>query len=246
MTITPHKGVLLILRASGNSPAANSTTQGRGTMSEYQDHVRRSLEGQHVDPSEDLGIDAMRWAPAPVSDAVTDEAMSAAADTAHALLDRAADAYLSLLSAVLGDGTHHMVANASTPHGDLTEGQEVTVIGDDVLINEAASTRVCAAIAAAMVGCATGALVVRTFGPDGSEFVRGWTIRNFWLRPLTAEDIREAYSFGLDGASLTPEPGVEYRQAERVPRPDHEQAETGDRQASRTAPRDNRPANRRN
>ncbi|WP_329375812.1 hypothetical protein [Streptomyces sp. NBC_01483] len=213
-------------------------------MSEYDDHVRQSLEGQHDDPSEDLGMDAMRWTPAPVSEAVTDEAMQTAADTAHALLDRAADAYLSLLNAVLGDGTHHMVASASTPHGDVTEGQELTVMGDALIINEAASMRVCAVLAAGMVGCATGGLVVRTFGPDGSEFVRGWRVRNFWLRPLTAEDIREAYSVDTEtGASLAPEPGVEYRQAERVPRPeaDGSSASTG-----RTAPRDNRPPNRRN
>ncbi|MFD7055541.1 hypothetical protein ACFWBS_40980 [Streptomyces mirabilis] len=214
-------------------------------MSEYQDHVRRSLEGQNVDPSEDLGIDEMRWTPAPLSEDVTDEATSTAADTAHALLDRAADAYLSLLNAVLGDGTHHMVASASTPHGDLTEGQELTVIGDALIINEAASTRVCAVIAAAMVGCGTGGLVVRTFGPDGSEFVRGWRVRNFWLRPLTAEDIREAYTVDTEtGAPMAPEPGLEYRQAERVPRPD--QAPTHGASASHTAPRDNRPPNRRN
>ncbi|WP_134655173.1 hypothetical protein [Streptomyces sp. H23] len=215
-------------------------------MSEYHDHVRQTLEGQNVEPSEDLGIDAMRWTPAPASNAETDDAMQSAADTAHALLDRAADAYLSLLNAVLGDGTHHMVANASTPHGDLTEGQELTVIGDAVVINEEASMRVCAVLAAAMVGCATGAVVVRTFGPNGSEFVRGWKVRNFWLRPITAEEIRQAYTVDpATGAPLAPEPGVEFRQAERVPRPE-DQAETTAREASRTAPRDNRPPNRRN
>jgi hypothetical protein len=215
-------------------------------MNEYRDHIRQTLEGQNVDPNEDLGMDAMRWAPAPASEDVTDETISTAADTAHALLDRAADAYLSLLNAVLGDGTHHMVANASTPHGDLTEGQELTVIGDAVVINEQASMRVCAVLAAAMVGRATGAVVVRTFGPDGSEFVRGWSVRRFWLRPITAEEIREAYSVDpATGAPLAPEPGVEFRQAERVPRPE-DQAETSNREASRTAPRDNRPPNRRN
>uniref|UniRef100_A0AAU2AEX4 Uncharacterized protein n=1 Tax=Streptomyces sp. NBC_00093 TaxID=2975649 RepID=A0AAU2AEX4_9ACTN len=188
-------------------------------MSEYEDHVRQSLEGQNVDPNEDLGMDAMRWTPAPASDAVTDEAMQTAADTAHALLHRATDAYMSLLNTVLGDGTHHMVASASTPHGDVTEGQELTVMGDALIINEASSMRVCAVIAAGMVGCATGGLVVRTFSPDGSEFVRGWSVRNFWLRPLTAEDIRQAYSVDTEtGAPLS---------------------------TSLTAPRDNRPPNRR-
>ncbi|WP_331765392.1 hypothetical protein OG747_53060 (plasmid) [Streptomyces sp. NBC_01384] len=213
-------------------------------MSEYQDHVRQSLEGQHVDPSEDLGTDEMRWTPAPVSDAVTDEAMHTAADTAHALIDRATDAYLSLVGDVLGDGTHHMVASASTPHGELTEGQQLTVIGDALIVDEAAAVRVAIVIAAAMVGCSTGGLVVRTFAPDGSEFVRGWRVRNFWLRPLTAEDIREAYTVDTEtGASLAPEPGVEYRQAERVPRPE---ADASSASTGRTAPRDNRPPNRRN
>ncbi|WP_415954351.1 hypothetical protein [Streptomyces sp. KLOTTS4A1] len=214
-------------------------------MSEYQDHVRQTLAGQKVDPGEDLGKDAMRWTPAPVGDAETDDAMHTAADTARALLNRAADAYVSLLNAALGPGTHHMVANASTPHGDLTEGQHVTGVGDALILDEVASTRVCTVIAASMVGYATGSLVVRTFAPDGSEFVRGWKVRNYWLQPLTAEAIREAYCTGPDGAPLAPEPGVEYRQAERVPRPAQDQAETGDRAASRTAPRDNRPPNRR-
>ncbi|MGW6144323.1 hypothetical protein [Streptomyces sp. NPDC055140] len=212
-------------------------------MSEYYDHVRQSLEGQHDDPSEDLGTDAMRWTPAPVSGAVTGEAMDTAAGTAHALLNRAADAYLSLLN-VLSDGTHHMVASATTPHGIVAEGQELTVMGDGLIINDAASTRVCAVIAAGLVGSATGGLVVRSFGPDGSEFVRGWKVRNFWLRPLTAEDIREAYAVDAEtGAPLAPEPGVEYRQAEEVPRP---QAETSSESTGRTAPRDDRPPNRRN
>ncbi|WP_328834518.1 hypothetical protein [Streptomyces europaeiscabiei] len=214
-------------------------------MNEYRDHIRQTLEGQNVDPSEDLGMDAMRWAPAPASEDVTDEAISTAAETAHALLDRAADAYLSLLNAVLGDGTHNMVASARTPHGELIEGQQLTVMGDALILNEEASMRVCAVIAAGMVGCASGGLVVRTFGPNGSESVRGWTVRNFWLRPLTVREIREAYTVDpVTGAPVAPESGVEFRQAERVPRPD--QAQADGESASRTAPRDNRPPNRRN
>ncbi|WP_405933711.1 hypothetical protein [Streptomyces sp. NBC_00827] len=213
-------------------------------MSDYQDHTRQSLDGTHHDPAEELGIDEMRWSPAPDSNAVTDEAMSAAADTAHALLDRAADAYLSLLNTVLGDGRHHLVANATTEHGDFTEDQELIVTGDAVILDESSSMRVCATIAAAMVGCATGAVVVRTCGPDGSEFVRGWTVRSLWLRPITADDIREAYTVDPEtGAPLAPEPGVEFRQAERVPRPDQDRTGAS---TSRTAPRDNRPPNRRN
>ncbi|MEU3795976.1 hypothetical protein AB0F07_40435 [Streptomyces fructofermentans] len=212
-------------------------------MSEYQDHVRQSLEGQHVEPSEDLGTDEMRWTPAPVNEDVTVEAMHIAASTAHALIDRATDAYLSLVGVVLGDGTHHMVASASTPQGELTESQHLTVIDDALILDEAAAVRVAVVIAAAMVGSSTGGLVVRTFAPDGSEFVRGWVIRNFWLRPLTAEDIREAYTVDTEtGASLAPEAGVEYQQAERVPRPE---ADGGSESTGRTAPRDNRPPNRR-
>jgi hypothetical protein len=213
-------------------------------MSEYQDHIRQSLEGQHEDPREDLGMDAMRWTPAPVSDDVTDEGMQSAAETAHALLDRAADAYLSLLTAVLGDGTHHLVASATTPQGDLVEGQQLAVHGDTLMINELEAMRVCAVIAAGMVGCTRGGLVVRTFGPDGSESVRGWVVRSSWLQPLTAHDIQEAYRTDhATGAPLSPEEGVEYREAERVPCPDQV---PGREPTGSTAPGDNRPPNRGN
>jgi hypothetical protein len=213
-------------------------------MSEHQDHVRQSFDGQHTDPGEDLGTDEMRWSPAPATNNVTDEEMGTAADMAHDLLFRAADAYLSLLNAVLGEGTHHVVVSSSTPYGEITEGQELTVMGDALIINEEASMRICAVIAAGMLDCSTGGLVVRTFGPNGSESVRGWRVENEWLKPLTAPGIEEAYCVDPEtGAPLASEPGVEFRQAEPVPRPDEEQ--TGEN-ASHTAPRDNRPPNRRN
>ncbi|MFD5574315.1 hypothetical protein [Streptomyces cadmiisoli] len=215
-------------------------------MSEHQDHVGRSLEGQHTDPGEDLGTDAMRWSPEPVSGDGQDDASRAAA-VAHALLDRAAAAYTSLLDTVLGDGTHHMVASATTPVGEVTERQDVTLTGEAVILNEVAAMRVCAAIATAMLECARGGLVVRSFAPDGSESVRGWAVQNGWLRPLTAQDIQAAYSYDAGtGTPLEPEPGVDYRQAEHVPHPDHEQPETNNRATSRTTPRDNRPPNRHN
>lgn len=213
-------------------------------MSKYQDHVRQSLEGQNTEPSDGLGTDAMRWTPAPANADVTAEALRTAADAAHMLIERAADAYVSLVNGVLGDGTHHMVASASTPHGALIEVQELTVAGDSLAINEAVSVRLCAVIAAAMTKHGTGGLVIRTFAPDGSESVRGWRIRGLWLRPLTAQEIQQAYTVNhVTGAQLEAEPGVEYRQAERVPRPN--QARTSGASAS-TAPQDNRPPSRRN
>ncbi|MDH6222845.1 hypothetical protein [Streptomyces pseudovenezuelae] len=211
-------------------------------MSEYQDHVRQSLDGQHRDPSEDLGRTGMRWSPAPLHDTETGKANHTAA-TAHALIELAREAYLLLVGDVLSDGTHHLVASARTPDGLFTEGHELTVVGGLLILDEDAAVGVTIVIAAAMVGCSTGGLVVRTFAPDGSEFVRGWGVRNFWLRPLTAEEVRAAYTVGTEtGATLAPEPGVEYRQAERVPRP---QADGSSESTGRTAPPDNRPPNRR-
>ncbi|MEU3282014.1 hypothetical protein [Streptomyces antibioticus] len=215
-------------------------------MSEYQDHVRRSLEGQILDPGEGLSMDAMRWTPAPVTDEATDAAMSAAAEHAHELLDRAVEAYSALVFDVLGEGTHHLVVSVAGSGHEFLEGQRLTVMSGAVLLDEAEALRVCATIAAGFVECARGGLVVRSFGPDGSEWVRGWAVRNGWLRPLTEAQVREAYSADDPGAVLPPEPGVEYRQAERVPRPTQDQAATGRRETSRTAPRDNRPQNRRN
>ncbi|MET9134770.1 hypothetical protein [Streptomyces antibioticus] len=215
-------------------------------MSEYQDHVRRSLEGQHLDPDAGLSMDAMRWTPAAVTDEATDAAMSAAAEHAHELLNRAVEAYSALVFDVLGDGTHHLVVSVAAPGHEFLEGQHLTAMGGAVIMDEAEALRFCAALAAGMVECARGGLVVRSFGRDGAEWVRGWAVRNGWLRPLTEDQVREAYSADDPGAALPPEPGVEYRQAERVPRPAQNRAETGDREASHTAPRDNRPQNRRN
>ncbi|WP_405654204.1 hypothetical protein [Streptomyces sp. NBC_00019] len=212
-------------------------------MSEYQDHVRRSLEGQNLDPGEELSIDAMRWTPASDLDHVTDAAMSAAADHAHELLDRAVEAYSALVFDVLGEGTHHLVVSVIGPGHEFLEGQHLTAMGGAIVMDETEALRVCAAIGAAMVECARGGLVVRSFGSDGSEWVRAWAVRNGWLRPLTEDEVREAYSTDDTGAPLAPEPGVEYRQAERVPRPDQAPAREG---ASRTTPPDNRPPNRRN
>ncbi|MGY9066920.1 hypothetical protein [Streptomyces sp. CAS3] len=218
-------------------------TQGRETMSKYEDHVCQSLDGQSGGPGDEPDSDAMRWAPAPVDGDATTEAIQTAADAAHALLGHAADAYVSLVNDVLGDGTHHMVASASTRHRRFAECQELMVTEDCLVVDDAASVRLCAVIAAAMVGGGTGGLVVRTFALDGREFVRGWRIRGRWLRPLTAREIREAYTVNPEtGAPMEPEPGVEYRQAERVPLP--LQAPTGGASAS-PAPRDNRPPNRR-
>ncbi|MFF7551090.1 hypothetical protein ACFZCU_46970 [Streptomyces canus] len=212
-------------------------------MSEYQDHVRQTLDGMHPDPSDDLSMDQMRWSAAPASDAVPDEATTAAIAEAHALLDHATDAYLALVD-LLEDGDHRVVATASTPQGVLTEGQELTVIGDAVVLDEAEALRVTVTVAAAMVACSTGSVVVRTSAPNGVESARGWAVRHGWLRPLRAPEIRQAYSVDTEtGAPLDPPPGLEFRQAERVPR---READGSDESASRTAPPDNRPPNRRN
>ncbi|WP_189269302.1 hypothetical protein [Streptomyces fuscichromogenes] len=211
-------------------------------MTEYQDHTRQTLDGMDPGAHEEFSADEMRWTPAPDSTAPMFAADTAA--KAHAFLDLATDAYLAVVN-LLEDGTHHMVACANTPERTLVEEHELTAIGDAVTLDQGEALRLTVVLAAALVECSTGALVVRTFAPDGSEWVRGWTVRNKWLRPLTAQEIQQAYSTDPTGAPLPPEPGLEYRQAERVPRPEP-QPETGDREASRTAPRDNRPRNRRN
>ncbi|MFD4604326.1 hypothetical protein ACFWPQ_40715 [Streptomyces sp. NPDC058464] len=211
-------------------------------MSEYQDHIRQTLDGMDPEAHEEFSADEMRWTPAPDSAAPLRAAVTAA--QAHALLDLATDAYLAVVN-LLEDGTHHMVGCANTPDRTLTEGHELTVFGEIVTLDQDEALRLTVVLAAALVECSTGALVVRTFAPDGSEWVRGWTVRNRWLRPLTAQEIQRAYSTDPTGTPLPPEPGLEYRQAERVSRPETE-AETRTVSARSTAPRDNRPPNRRN
>ncbi|MEU0950273.1 hypothetical protein ABZ379_47720 [Streptomyces canus] len=209
-------------------------------MSQYQDHVRQTLDGMHPDPGDSLSVDQMRWSAAPVS--APDTATSAAIAEAHALLDRATDAYMALVN-LLEDGEHRVVVVASTAQGELTECQELTVIGDAVVIDESESLRVTVTVAAAMVACSTGSVVVRTSAPNGVESARGWVVRNGWLRPLSESRIRQAYTVDAEtGAPMDPPPGLEFRQAERVPRPE---ADGSGESTGRTAPPDNRPPNRR-
>jgi hypothetical protein len=139
---------------------------------------------------------------------------------AHRLLSRAVDAYVSLLRAVLGDGTHRLAASASTPQGDVADAQSLTLHGDRVVSDRAASMRVAIVIAAGMADGSTGGLTVRTVSPDGTASVRAWAIQHGWLHPLTADQARQTHSVnpGPSGQSA-PASGMEYRQAERVPRP---------------------------
>jgi hypothetical protein len=80
--------------------------------------------------------------------------------------------------------------------------------------------RVAIVIAAGMADGSTGGLTVRTVSPDGTASVRAWAIQHGWLHPLTADQARQTHSVnpGPSGQSA-PASGMEYRQAERVPRP---------------------------
>ncbi|MFC9916320.1 hypothetical protein [Streptomyces sp. NPDC127197] len=216
-------------------------------MSEYQDHVRLTLDGHHDPAEQPRGV--MRWSPV---DAPTESAPpvdpSPSADGTAAALDQAQAAFFALLDA-LGPGQHTLLCSATTPHGVQVELLQLLTDGGDLIaVNEAEALDFCITLTFAFVPGSAGGVVVRTTTPDGAESARAWSVRGGWLHPLTAREVRDAYSFDPEsGGTVEPPQDVDYRSADVLTRPSADampRDEDGTR--SRTAPPDNRPPNRRN
>ena len=56
--------------------------------------------------------------------------------------------------------------------------------------------------------------------PAGHEEVRGWKVREGWLRPLTAAQVFDAYcTHARTGEPVPPEPGVDHLPGLDLPHP---------------------------
>jgi hypothetical protein len=81
----------------------------------------------------------------------------------------------------------------------------------------------CGVLAVSFATGCPGGLVLRTLpadGSGGSEQVRGWKVRDGWLRPLTAAQVFDAYcTHAGTGEPVPPEPGVEYLPGLFLPHP---------------------------
>ncbi|MBB5118305.1 hypothetical protein AF335_30260 [Streptomyces eurocidicus] len=134
-------------------------------------------------------------------------------DIGRAAFARATRALRRLVRAV-GAGSHHLVCSVSA-EGDVPL---VAVLHaehrDDGLLHlgEAAALVFCTVLAAGIAADRPGGVVLRTTLPGRRDTVRGWNLRDGWLRPLTEAEVFAAYCTDAHtGEPVPPEPGVDYR-----------------------------------
>jgi hypothetical protein len=142
-------------------------------------------------------------------------------DLAHCAFDRASHTLLRVIEAV-GAGSHHVVCSLPAAGGPpLLAAVEIDADPDgEVRVAEADALVVCTIMAAGTVTTHPGGLVVRTTDPDGTETVRGWSLRNGEPHPLTEAEVFSAYCTDpVTGDPVPPEPGVRYRAGLPLPPP---------------------------
>ncbi|ARZ71280.1 hypothetical protein SMD11_5701 [Streptomyces albireticuli] len=139
-------------------------------------------------------------------------------DIGGAAFARATRALRRLVRAV-GPGSHHLVCSVSA-EGDVPL---VAVLHaehrDDGLLHlgEAAALVFCTVLAAGIATDRPGGVVLRTTLPGRRDTVRGWNVRDGWLRPLTEAEVFAAYcTDARTGEPVPPEPGVDYRAGLRL------------------------------
>ncbi|MFH9421808.1 hypothetical protein [Streptomyces sp. NPDC017529] len=141
-------------------------------------------------------------------------------DLARAAFARASRAVTGLLDA-LGDGTHHLVCSVPASGAPLLAVLHAESRDRGRLeLSEAATLVFCTVLAAGFALRSPGGIVSRTTEPAGRDTVRGWTLRNAWLHPLSAAEVFTAYCTDSDtGEPVPPEPGVDYHSGLPVPDP---------------------------
>ncbi|AXK35227.1 hypothetical protein DVA86_23900 [Streptomyces armeniacus] len=148
----------------------------------------------------------------------------------QAAFDRAAEALTRLLEAA-GSGTHHVVCSVHPPGtaAPLCAALRVERVHDGRLrMADSEALLLCGVLAAGLATGSPGGVVLRSelrsepappSEPPGPETVRGWCLRDGWLRPLTEAEVFAAYCTDADtGEPVPPEPGVSYAAGYALPR----------------------------
>ncbi|SEO51159.1 hypothetical protein [Actinacidiphila rubida] len=139
----------------------------------------------------------------------------------HCAFDRASHTLIRLVEAV-GPGRHHVVA--SLPEDSRPPLLAAARIGSDedgeLHLDEADALLLCTVMAACAATVHPGGLVIRTTASDGTDTVRGWTLRGAVPHPLTEPEVFNAYCTDPDtGDPVPPEPGVRYAAGIPLPPP---------------------------
>ncbi|MEU9121458.1 hypothetical protein AB0C96_16655 [Streptomyces sp. NPDC048506] len=145
------------------------------------------------------------------------------ADLAPAAFTRATQALQQLLAA-LGDGAHHLVCSLAAGDPSLLAVLHATARdGAPPQLAASESLLFSTVLAVGFALRTPGGIVARTTTrpaehtdptdtatPDPST-VRGWSLRDSWLRPLSAAEVFSAYCTDTDtGEPIPPEHGVDY------------------------------------
>ncbi|MCQ4083539.1 hypothetical protein NGB36_23810 [Streptomyces sp. RB6PN25] len=136
----------------------------------------------------------------------------------HDMFERASHALMRLLESV-GSGIHHIVCSIPAEqqqligvlHAECDQHGSVRLAESEALV-------FCTVLAAGMAIDSPGGVVMRTSRPDEPDRVRGWTLRDGRLQPLTEAEVFNAYCTDADtGEPVPPEPGVVYSAGTDIP-----------------------------
>lgn len=106
------------------------------------------------------------------------------------------------MCSVPAEGATPLVAVLHAEHGD----------GGELRLGEAAALVFCTVLGAGIATERPGGVVLRTAAPGRRDTVRGWSLRDGWLRPLSEAEVFAAYcTDARTGEPVPPEPGVDYR-----------------------------------
>lgn len=162
-------------------------------------------------------------------------------DPGHAAFRRAQAALRRLLAAA-GPGHHHVVCSVpasgaplvAVVHAEATGGTGETGETGEAGEGQAELDSTEALIFSTVLACgiatsSPGGVVLRTTTPGAPDTVRGWSLHQGWLRPLSEAEVFSAYCTDAEtGEPVPPEHGVEYRPGIALPDPDSPDGPQGD------------------
>ncbi|MYX39193.1 MULTISPECIES: hypothetical protein [Streptomycetaceae] len=148
-------------------------------------------------------------------------------DLARTSFDRASQALMRLLEAA-GPGHHHLVCSVPAEGTTLLAAMHARCDEQGMVhLAEAEALVCCTVLAAGFAEDSPGGLVLRSGAgagappPDRPDEVRGWTLRDGWLQPLTEAQVFNAYCTDAEsGDPVPPEPGVVHRPGFVLPPPE--------------------------
>lgn len=137
--------------------------------------------------------------------------------------ERASQAVLALVESA-GLGRHHVVASVPVDGTALTGLLHLETDTDGIVrLAEADVLALCTILAAGIATGSPGGVVLRTSAPPGSgtpDRIRGWSLRDGWLHPLTEAEVFNAHcTDAATGEPVPPEPGLTFAPGTDLPPP---------------------------